>query len=75
MKILEAIRRMFTLPKAYNSISDIAHDPRGAINHARKILLQVQTWAEMLGRRDVVARTKRILELLEELEDWLSPVN
>jgi hypothetical protein len=52
-KILDALKRMVTLPARYNSVSDVAADPVGALEMLSQTLRSLRFWAGVVGRDDV----------------------
>ena len=52
-KILEALKRMVTRPARYNSVSDVAADPEGALEMLSQTLRRLRFWAGVAGRDEV----------------------
>lgn len=67
MAIWDAIKRAFTLPRAYNSMRDVARDPIGALRHAMLILENARFWANFTGQAELEKRLTRIIKALDAL--------
>jgi len=52
-KILDALKRMVTLPARYNRVSDVAADPEGALEMLSQTLRRLRFWAGVAGRDEV----------------------
>ncbi len=67
-RLLEAVKRMFTLPRAYNSVKDVIEDPVGAVRYCITVLEKTEGILRLLGERK---KADRLSELIEGLKGFL----
>jgi len=65
MGLLDALRRMITLPRRWNSLSDIRSDPVGALDAARDVLRSCQFLAAASGN---IAAYDRLAQAIEAID-------
>jgi hypothetical protein len=69
-KIWDALKRMVTLPARYNSVSDVAADPEGALEMLSQTLRSLRFWAGVAGRDEVydaLTTAERAVNLAKEM--------
>lgn len=70
--VLEALRRMITLPRRYNSVEDILNDPAGAVRSAKQTINFVWLYASMLQNEPLEEAARRAYDAISRVEQLIS---